>query len=46
MIPFAEQILRDIEAARPCLDADTTDAELAAWCRETIIPALVNATLI
>lgn len=29
-----------IEMGRPCLDRDTTDAELARWAREFVIPAL------
>lgn len=29
-----------IERNRPCLDTETTDADLAEWCRTAIIPKL------
>lgn len=32
--------LARIASARPCLDAETTDADLAQWARTTIIPTL------
>lgn len=35
-----------IERERPCLDADTTDDELARWARVTVIPALEEAGLL
>ena len=42
----ADELLRLIEAGRPCLDADTADADLAQWARVTIIPALEKAGLL
>lgn len=38
--------LRRIEASRPCLDAETTDADLADWCRRVILPELEKAGLL
>jgi hypothetical protein len=35
-----------IERGRPCLDADTTDANLAEWCRTVIIPTLEELGLL
>lgn len=35
-----EEALTKIESGRPCLDADTTDADLAEWARSVIIPTL------
>lgn len=34
------QALDQIESYRPCLDADTTCDDLAAWARDTIVPML------
>ena len=38
--------LRVIASARPCLDSETTDADLAEWARTTIIPELEKAGLL
>lgn len=38
--------LRQIATARPCLDAETTDADLAEWARVTIIPTLEEMGLL
>jgi len=41
--PSAAEAIERIERERPCLDADTSDAELAQWARRSIIPALESS---